>query len=97
MNKPCDEFIASFVGVETDPHRKGGQEENGGTFVVSIEGKEIEIAGAAGHGETVVFCIRPENVILSTSATRETTSARNVFPGKDREDHSFRVLSEDRA
>ena len=80
-HKPSNEFIASFVGVETVLTGRVVTKREG-SFVVSIEGKEIEIAGAAGHGETVVFCIRPENVILSTRATRETTSARNVFSGK---------------
>jgi tungstate transport system ATP-binding protein len=33
-------------------------------------------------GEIVLLCIRPENVTLSTSALRETTSARNVLSGR---------------
>ncbi len=43
---------------------------------------QIEAVGEVELGETVVFCIRPENVILSPSSTRRSTSARNVFPGK---------------
>ena len=79
--RPVSEFIASFVGAETILTGRVIKEE-GGTFVVSVEGQEIEIAGEAGHGETVVFCVRPENVVLSTRVSKETTSARNVFPGK---------------
>jgi tungstate transport system ATP-binding protein len=79
--RPATEFIASFVGVETIL-TGGVVKRREGTFVASIEGKEIEIIGEAACGETVVFCIRPENVILSTRASRETTSARNVFPGR---------------
>ncbi len=80
-HKPANEFIASFVGVETVLTGKVVT-KRGGAFVASVEGKEIEVAGDAGQGQTVVFCISPENVILSTQITKETTSARNVFPGK---------------
>ncbi len=81
MNYPVDEFVASFVGVETvltgEVIRK-----NGGTFVVSTSGKEIEAVGEAHVGEAVVLCIRPENVTLSIRSSMEATSARNVFPGR---------------
>jgi tungstate transport system ATP-binding protein len=33
-------------------------------------------------GETVVLCIRPENVTISTQPHPEITSARNVFTGR---------------
>ncbi len=79
--RPANEFIASFVGVETILTGRVVKRE-GGTFVVTIRDREIEMVGEAGYGETVVFCIRPENVILSTHPTREMTSARNVFPGR---------------
>ena len=81
MNHPVDEFVASFVGVETILSGKVIK-RNGGTFVVSIEGREVEVVGDAHLGETVVLCIRPENVTLSTRPSEEGTSARNVFPGR---------------
>ncbi len=81
IHKPASEFIASFVGVETVLTGRVVM-KRGGTFVVSVERKEIEVAGDAGQGQTVVFCVRPENVILSTQTTKETTSTRNVFPAK---------------
>jgi tungstate transport system ATP-binding protein len=81
MNHPVDEFVASFVGVETILSGKVIK-KNGGTFVASIEGQEVEAVGDAHLGETVVLCIRPENVTLFTSPSQERTSARNVFPGK---------------
>jgi tungstate transport system ATP-binding protein len=80
MNHPADEFVASFVGVETVLSGKVIKRD-GGTFVVSISGKEIEAVGEAHVGETVVLCIRPENVTLSVHSSEETTSARNVFWG----------------
>jgi tungstate transport system ATP-binding protein len=81
MNQPADEFVAAFVGVETIlTGRVIGK--GTGTFLTSISGKEIEAVGEARLGENVVLCIRPENVTLSTHDARETTSARNVFPGR---------------
>ena len=81
MNHPVDEFVASFVGVETILSGKV-MKKDGGTFTASIEGREVEVVGDAHLGETVVLCIRPENVTLSTRPSEEGTSARNVFPGK---------------
>ncbi len=81
MNSPVDEFVASFVGVETILRGKV-EKENSQTFVASVSGSEIESVGKVPVGEIVYLCIRPENVTLSTNASRETTSARNVFPGK---------------
>ncbi len=81
MYHPVDEFVASFVGVETIltgfVTRMGG-----GTFAASVSGKEIEAVGEVQIGEEVILCIRPENVVLSTPPSRELTSARNVFPGR---------------
>ena len=81
MNHPIDEFVASFVGVETVLTGKVIK-KNGGTFVTSVSSKEIEAVGEAQLGEEVILCIRPENVILSSPPSKELTSARNVFPGR---------------
>ena len=81
MNHPVDEFVASFVGVETI--LTGNViKKNRGTFVTSVSGKEIEAVGEAQLGEEVILCIRPENVILSPQSSKEVTSARNLFPGR---------------
>lgn len=81
MNYPVTEFVASFVGVETILAGKVTK-KNGGTFVASISGKEVEAVGEVRLGEPVVLCIQPENVTLSTLPLREATSARNVFGGR---------------
>lgn len=81
MNQPVDELVASFVGVETILTGKVIK-KNGGTFVASISGKEVEAVGEVRLGEPVVLCIRPENVTLSTQPHRQATSARNVFGGR---------------
>jgi tungstate transport system ATP-binding protein len=79
MNQPRDEFIASFVGVETI---LSGQvvKKDRGSFIASIFAQEVEAVGEVEIGEPVVFCIRPENVTLAVPPHQEATSARNVFP-----------------
>jgi tungstate transport system ATP-binding protein len=80
MNQPVDEFVASFVGVETILTGEVTRRE-GGSFVASILGQEVEAVGEIQVGEQVAFCIRPENVTLTIPPRQETTSARNVFFG----------------
>jgi tungstate transport system ATP-binding protein len=80
-NHPVNELVASFVGVETILSGRVVKRD-GGTFVTSIEGQEIETVGDAHLGEAVVLCIRPENVTISTRHSHEGTSARNVFHGR---------------
>lgn len=81
MNFPANELVASFAGVETILSGKVIR-KRGGTFVASVSGQEIEAAGEAGLGEEVVLGIRPENVTLSSLPSSQTTSARNVLPGR---------------
>ena len=81
MNHPADEFVASFVGVETVLAGKVVRRD-GGSFLVSVSSQEIEAVGDAQAGEDVLLCIRPEHVTLSTSPFKEATSARNVFQGR---------------
>jgi tungstate transport system ATP-binding protein len=81
MNHPVDEFVASFVGVETI--LSGEIVKTGaGTVICRVQNGEIEAVGDAKPGERVVCCIRPEQVTLSTGPSREGVSTRNTFPGK---------------
>jgi tungstate transport system ATP-binding protein len=78
MNHPVDELVASFVGTETILTGKVIK-RNAGTFSVSVAGRVIEAMGDASAGESVILCIRPENVTVATGSSNEITSARNVF------------------
>ena len=69
MNHPVDEFVASFVGVETI--LTGKVKREWGNFYRFGFGKEIEAVGEVHWGKTVVLCIRPENVTLSTNPSRK--------------------------
>jgi tungstate transport system ATP-binding protein len=80
MNRPVNEFVASFVGVETI--LKGRVlEAKEGEIVVTVSGQEIEAVGHESPGEHVILCIRPENVTLSDGSPGAQTSARNHFTG----------------
>jgi tungstate transport system ATP-binding protein len=80
MNYPVDEFVASFVGMETVFAGRVTKTYDG-TFTATVSGRDVEAVGSVKVGESVVCFIRPENVVLSTDSSGETTSARNVFRG----------------
>ena len=80
-NHPVNELVASFMGMEAILSGKVIR-RNEGTFSASVEGQEIEAVGDVRLGESVVLCIRPENITLSVGPSQEGTSARNVFRGK---------------
>lgn len=81
MNHPTDAFVASFVGVETI--LKGKVERIGdGTFTARVQERDVEALGAVRIGETVLLCIRPEDVTLARYVAGRQTSARNAFDGK---------------
>ena len=94
MNHPVDEFIASFVGVETIIEGRVIKCERG-TATIAInsnpttlpetgrEGAEVsllEVASQVRLGEQVFCCIRPEHVTISPGGQLDRSSARNAFP-----------------
>jgi tungstate transport system ATP-binding protein len=81
LNQPVDEFVASFVGMETIIEGEV-RDVNETTLIVRVNESEIEVAGRGKPGERVVLCIRPENVTFTVPDGGEKTSARNVFRGR---------------
>ena len=81
MNHPVDEFVASFVGMETI-FAGAVTKIYDGVFVTSVAGRDIEAVGRVAVGDMVLCFIRPENVTLSMENSHEMTSARNSFQGK---------------
>jgi tungstate transport system ATP-binding protein len=55
---------------------------NDSGFIVSVAGYTIEAVGNLPPGETVLLCIRPEHVAISTNLKKDVTSVRNVFPAE---------------
>ncbi len=79
INRPADEFVASFVGVETVLAGEVTNSHNG-CMTVSLNGKHVEAVGDFETGSRVICCIRPENVTITTESPAGETSARNVLP-----------------
>jgi tungstate transport system ATP-binding protein len=80
VNHPVDEFVATFVGMET---LLVGRVENclQGTFTLAVGHREIVGTGAVEPGQELTVGVRPENVTLSLHPDTET-SARNSFSGR---------------
>jgi len=81
MNRPVDQFVASFVGTDTILEGEF-RDTNETALIVGVNGSEIEVVGKGRIGEKVVLCIRPENVTLAIPDGTVKTSARNAFRGR---------------
>ncbi|MBI5445382.1 MAG: ABC transporter ATP-binding protein [Deltaproteobacteria bacterium] len=81
MNRPVDEFVASFVGMES---LLSGRvvEASAGTVTAEVHGQRVEAVGEAALGEAVLVGIRPESVTLLPELPPNRTSARNHFRGR---------------
>ncbi len=79
MNNPSNEFVASFVGMDTILEGKVVKSTEGFT-TVAVPGGEIDAVGTYTPGDKVYCCIRPENVSIELVHPDDLTSARNVFP-----------------
>ncbi len=80
ISNPADEFIASFMGVETILSGTVVDVFNGG-FTVEVSGRAIEVSGAAHKGKMVTLGIRPEHIVISKDKNA-SSSMRNSFEAK---------------
>lgn len=61
---PVNEEIARFVGVETIlPGQVRSVQD--GLVTVEIDGQTVEVVGEGLPGESVLVCVRPEDIVLS--------------------------------
>jgi len=76
---PQSRKIAEFVGVE---NMLGGAiaSNTEGIVDIKLDGAVVEAVSNLGVGEQVYACVRPEEITLAR--TKESTSARNSFPGE---------------
>ncbi len=79
MNHPVNEFVASLVGVENLLHGRVTK-KNENSFIASVSGQEVEAMGPMELEESVILCIRPENVTLSDIGSGGPPGMRNTFP-----------------
>lgn len=80
INYPYNEFVASFVGIETILSGTVVKNE-GGILTVSISGSNIEAVGDVATGSKVKLCIKPDDIILYPVSMEAHSSARNTFTG----------------
>jgi tungstate transport system ATP-binding protein len=81
MNRPANEFVANFVGMDTILEGRVLR-STGGLSTISVSGNEVDAVGDLNADEAVYCCIRPENVTIEIFDPDEMTSARNVFRSK---------------
>lgn len=80
MNRPVNEFVATFAGMENIFSGVISAVDKG-LFSVTLEGTTLEVMGSGTLHEKVIMCIHPEHVAVSLTNPAETTSSsRNVFP-----------------
>jgi tungstate transport system ATP-binding protein len=77
---PSDNDVASFVGVETVIAGNVIVSQNG-QVIVAANGLHLEAVGDFPSGSPVWFCLRPEDITLSTSDGNVISSARNRLSG----------------
>jgi len=77
MNRPADEYVAGFVGVETVVRGEVIASRDG-INVIAVAGNNLEATGDYAPGSHVLCCIRPEYVTIA-AASGAPTSARNIF------------------
>ena len=81
MDRPANEFVAGWVGMESI--LEGVVRESvEGRLRVRVDEREIEAIGKERPGDRVHLCIRPENVVVNVADPAGKSSARNVFAGK---------------
>ncbi len=80
MNHPCNEFVASFSGMETIISGTVVKNE-GGIITISASGVYIDAVGDVAPTRKVILCIKPEDIVLYPVSHKLKSSARNTFTG----------------
>jgi tungstate transport system ATP-binding protein len=78
---PSDAEVAAFVGVETVIAGKVTVSKDG-QVIIEANGLKLEAVGDIPIGTQVMYCLRPEDITLSTSEPTFGSSARNQFSGR---------------
>lgn len=80
--RPAGLDVAAFVGVETVVHGEVAGSIDG-VATIRIGSRAVIAVTDATPGETVIVCVRPEDVVLAPPATAEgPSSARNRLIGR---------------
>lgn len=81
LDRPVDEFVATFTGVETVWEGTVASVSDGLCFVETPAGVTVVLIASAQVGDSIRFAIRPEDVLLEPdgSTAERRGSARNVW------------------
>jgi tungstate transport system ATP-binding protein len=79
MNRPANEFIAAFVGME-NVLRGTVSGSSEGLVTACVKCRSIVFTGGSSQGDDVVLCIRPENITITATDPGGSSSARNILP-----------------
>lgn len=79
LNQPCNEFVATFVGMENVLNGRVIGSSNG-LITLTVAHHLLECSGTAAIADTAVVCIRPEHITIDKLNPAGETSARNIFP-----------------
>ena len=80
FSAPANETVASYVGVETvAPARVLSAAD--GLVVLQVGDAQVEAAADGFAAAEALFCLRPDDVVLSPGAVAKSDSARNHLRG----------------
>ncbi len=78
---PSDAEVAAFVGVETVIAGRVTVSRDG-QVLIEANGLKLEAVGDLAIGTQVMYCLRPEDITISTSEPTHGSSARNQLGGR---------------
>lgn len=81
FSSPCDERVASFVGIETILPGQVVREQDGLAFI-DVGPCVVQVVGQCRPNQKALVCIRPENITIAPhQGAGALSSARNTLPG----------------
>jgi tungstate transport system ATP-binding protein len=81
FSSPVDSAVADFLGVE-NVLPGFVVDSKDGKMSIEVKGKKLEAVGNVTSGKKVLFCVRPEDIILWNTTDMPKSSARNHLAGQ---------------
>jgi tungstate transport system ATP-binding protein len=81
FSSPVDSAVADFLGVE-NVLPGFVVDSKDGKMSIDVKGKQLEAIGDVVSGKKVLFCVRPEDIILWNTTDMPKSSARNHLAGQ---------------
>jgi tungstate transport system ATP-binding protein len=81
FSSPIDTAVANFLGVE-NVLPGFVVDSKDGNMSIDVKGRQLEAIGNVVSGKEVLFCVRPEDIILWKTTDIPKSSARNHLAGQ---------------